>query len=131
MLSEIRDPRTKELAAIAEASDYVVSNEITSMLMAQVSEKREMNAVWMDLFDADGNEIYLKHAQKYAAPGEKVTFFDLYARGRKRGEVVVGYRIAANEEDEGHGIVINPAKKDEPLALLPDDRIIVLANDES
>ncbi len=132
VLSEIRDPRTKDLAAIAEASDYVVSNELTSMLMAQVSEKREMNSVWADLFDADGNEIYLKHSGKYVNPGEKITFNELYSRGRQRGEIVIGYRGAVDDEDTNDdGVIINPADKNVPISLGPRDRVIVLAQDES
>ena len=127
VLSEIRDPRTKALAEIAEASDYVVSNEIVSMLMAVVSENREMNSVWADLFDADGNELYLKHARLYAGPNEQVTFFDLMARARMRGEVCIGYRMVSDAGDEGHGVVLNPAKKTEAFTLTEEDRVIVLA----
>lgn len=125
VLSEIRDPRTKALAEIAEASDYVVSNEIVSMLMATVSENREMNAIWADLFDADGNEIYLKHARLYAGANERVTFYDLMARARARGEVCIGYRLVS--EADGHGVVLNPAKKTEAIPLSENDRVIVLA----
>jgi hypothetical protein len=127
VLSEIRDPRTKALAAIAEASDYVVSDEIISMLMAQVSERAEMNVVWSDLFDSDGNEIYLKHAHRYSSPGENVTFYDVMGRARGRGEVAIGYRLAKGED----GLVINPADKTTPMTFGAEDRVIVLAQDES
>ena len=127
VLSEIRDPRTKALAEIAEASDYVVSNEIVSLLMATVSENREMNTIWADLFDADGNEIYLKHAHLYAAPNERVTFYDLMARARARGEVCIGYRLVSEADDADHGVALNPAKKDEAIPLSEHDRVIVLS----
>lgn len=127
VLSEIRDPRTKALAEIAEASDYVVSNEIVSMLMAVVSENREMNGVWADLFDADGNELYLKHPRLYAAENERVTFFDVMARARMRGEVCIGYRKVSDAADEGHGVFLNPANKTEAFTLAEHDRVIVLA----
>lgn len=66
IISEILDPRTKDLVASDETTDFVVSSEITSMLLAQVSERRELNAVFADLFDSDGNEIYLKSASRNA-----------------------------------------------------------------
>ncbi len=127
VLSEILDPRTKALAEIAEASDYVVSNEVVSRLMAVVSEKREMNTVWADLFDADGNEIYLKHARLFAGPGEKVNFFDLMSRARMRNEVCIGLRKASEAGAEDHGVVLNPANKAEQFVLTEHDRVIVLA----
>jgi len=43
-----------------------VSTEITSMLLAQVSEHRDLNAVFSDLFTSIGCEIYLKRAACYA-----------------------------------------------------------------
>ena len=39
------------------------------MLMAQISERRELNAVFADLFDSDGNEVYLKRAACFALLG--------------------------------------------------------------
>ncbi len=124
VLSEIRDPRTKELAKVAEASDYVVSNEIIAMLLANISENRAMNAVWSDLFSSEGSEIYLKNALRYARPQETVTFYDLMARARSIGETALGYLKA------GGNPLINPADKSEALSFTEADRVIVLAEDD-
>lgn len=129
VLSEIRDPRTKELAKVAEASDYVVSNEIVSMLLSQISENRHINAVWSDLFQADGSEIYLKDVGRYVQPGETPTFYDIMGRARSIGEIAFGYRRSGSVEDSN--VVINPADKTVPLELGPADKIVVLAEDES
>jgi Trk K+ transport system NAD-binding subunit len=131
VLSEIRDPRTKELAKVAEASDYVVSNEIISMLLANVSENRSMNNVWADLFASEGSEIYLKNALRYAKPEEAVTFYDIQARARSVGELALGYARAQDlEKDPVAGLVINPANKVIPLTFTADDRVIVLAESD-
>ncbi len=55
IISEILDPRTKDLLEQDYGADFVVSQEMTSMLLAQVSERRDLNAVFADLFDSDGN----------------------------------------------------------------------------
>ena len=131
LLSEIRDPRTKELAKVAEASDYVVSNEIVSMLISQIAESRQMNPVWADLFQSEGSEIYLKDATRYARPNEMVTFYDLMARARSINEIALGYALATElARDPVRGIVLNPADKNAPLDLGPGDRVIVLSEDD-
>jgi hypothetical protein len=42
IISEILDPRTKDLLEQDYGADFVVSAEMTSMLLAQVSERREL-----------------------------------------------------------------------------------------
>lgn len=129
VLSEIRDPRTKDLAKVAEASDYVVSNEIVSMLISQISENREINSVWGDLFQSEGSEIYLKDCRRYVTPGETVTFYDVMSRARGIEEIALGYKLG--DEADNAGVVINPPDKSQPLAFEVGDKIIVLSEDES
>ena len=87
--------------------------------------------MWEDLCHSEGHEIYLKPIFRYASPGEDVTFADVMARARKRGEVALGYMRAAAETDaRSHGVVINPQNKHGKLGLNDDDRIIVIAEND-
>jgi Trk K+ transport system NAD-binding subunit len=132
IISEIRNPRTKELATVADVTDFVVSDELVSGLLAQVSENRELCALWEDLCSADGSEIYLKPASKYLAPSETVTFADLMARARARKEIAIGYKLARLERhaDKAYGITLNPHDKEVALPLSVEDRVIVIAEHE-
>ena len=131
VISEIRNPSTKELVSVTDVGDFVVSDELVSNFLAQVAERREIADVWEDLCHSEGHEIYLKPSFRYVAPGEDVTFADITARARKRGEVALGWMRAADEaEVRTHGIVINPADKHQKLGLRPDDRIIVIAEND-
>ena len=131
VVSEIRDPRTKHLAAIAQVGDFVVSDELVSHLLAQVSEHRDLADVWADLCDADGCEVYLKPAWRYANPGETVCFADLMARARLRGEVALGWKSTALEQDAAahFGVTLNPPDKQRMFVLNEADRVIVIAED--
>ena len=91
IISEILDPRTKDLLEQDYGADFVVSAEMTSMLLAQVSERRELNAVFADLFDSDGNEIYLKRAACYARLGATTSWLSVQRVARQRVEVAIGY----------------------------------------
>lgn len=124
IISEILDPRTKDLLENDYGADFVVSSEMTSMLMAQISERRELNAVFADLFDSDGNEVYLKRAACYALLGHTSSWLAVQKVARQRGEVALGY-VKLNQPP-----LINP-RQAEPIIFAAEDRVIVLAEDDS
>lgn len=123
VISEILDPRTKDLLEHDYGADFVVSSEMTSMLLAQVSERRELNAVFADLFDADGNELYLKRAACYATVGQSATWLVTQKIARSRHEVAIGY------VKPGQPPVLNP-QQHAPITFAEEDRIIVIAEDD-
>jgi voltage-gated potassium channel Kch len=123
IVSEMRDDRDRALAQLTKADDFVVGEQLVSLLMTQISENRHLESVFTDLFDPDGAEIYVRPASYYvrATPGQ--TFATVVEAARRRGEVAIGYRVA--EPGDGHGVVLNPDKT-KPMPGI--DRIIVLAN---
>ena len=48
------DLRNRALAEVTRADDFIVSDRLVSLLMAQVAENPQLNAVFADLFDAGG-----------------------------------------------------------------------------
>lgn len=124
IISEILDPRTKDLLEQDYGADFVVSSEMTSMLLAQVSERRELNAVFADLFDSDGNEIYLKRAACYAVLAHTTPWLSVQKVAQQRGEVAIGY-AKLNQTP-----IINP-KQDESIIFAAEDRVIVIAEDDA
>src|SRR5262249_6504212 len=60
IVSEMIDTRNRALAEVTRADDFIVSDKLVSLILAQVSENKALNAVFTDLFDPDGSEIYLK-----------------------------------------------------------------------
>jgi voltage-gated potassium channel Kch len=123
IVSEMRDDRDRALAQLTRADDFVVSEQMVSLLMTQIAENRQLESVFTDLFDPDGAEIYVRPANYYLREVPDHTFATLVDCARRRGEIAIGYRIA--EPTDGHGIVLNP-DKEQPMPLI--DRVIVLAN---
>jgi ion channel POLLUX/CASTOR len=105
-----------------------VSNQLVSMMLAQIAENRELLAVFNDLFDADGSELYLKPASDYVQTGRPVNFYTIVEAARQQGQCAVGYRIGAKANDAGarYGVRVNPGKS-ESVTFAADDRIIVVA----
>jgi hypothetical protein len=101
---------------------------LTSLMLAQLSENRELGIVFRNLFTAEGSELYLKPASDYVALGEAVTFYTVAEAAARRSEVALGYRIVAHAEDAAreYGVVINP-RKGEAITFAARDKIVVLA----
>lgn len=128
IVSEMLDSRNRDLAEVTRADDFIVSPRLASLMLAQVSENKALNAVFEDIFNAEGAEIYLKPAEDYVAPGETLDFYTVVAAARERDEVAIGYRITGptGNGDHANGVVVNP-EKSTPITFGPGDRVIVLA----
>lgn len=128
-VTEMLDIRNRRLAEAGRADDFIVSDEIISMMLAQLSENAELEPVFDELLDAEGNEIYLRPASDYVVCGEPVRFYDITESACRRDEVAIGYRrAAAAQTAPDYGILINPDKGETLAPFTPDDRIIVLSS---
>lgn len=128
IVSEMLDVRNRNLAEVTQADDFIVSDKLTSLMLAQVAENKALNAVFADLFDPEGSEIYLKPAGDYVRLGEPLNFYTVVEAARRRGEVAFGYRLKAKATDaaSAYGVVVNPDKS-KPVVFSPGDTIILLA----
>ncbi len=128
IVSEMLDLQNRTLAEVTHADDFIVSDKLVSLIMTQVSENKALNAVFTDLFDPDGSEIYLKSARQYVCLGTPVNFYTIVESAAQRGEVAIGYRIksASGDAEQSYGVVLNPDKA-QTVSFTVDDRIVVLA----
>jgi voltage-gated potassium channel Kch len=73
IVSEMNDDDNREVAQVTKADDFVVGSKIISLLMTQLAENRHLHAVFADLFDPSGCEIYVKPAANYVSADVPVT----------------------------------------------------------
>ncbi len=128
IVSEMLDVRNRKLAEINHVDDFIVSDELASLLLAQISENKELSLVFDDLFYAEGSEIFLKPIDDYICLEQPVNFYTVVEAARRRGEVAIGYRTdgSASSQKSPNGIVVYPDKSKE-VTFHSGDRIIVLA----
>ncbi|KAK9087884.1 hypothetical protein Syun_030278 [Stephania yunnanensis] len=122
IISEILDPRTKNLLSMSKISDYVLSNELVSMALAMVAEDRQINDVLEELFAEEGNEMHIRQADLYLREDEELSFYEILLRARQRKEIVIGYRLSNAER-----AVINPPAKCERRRWSRKDVFVVIA----
>jgi len=130
IVSEMLDLRNRQLAEVTRVDDFIVSDHLISLMMAQLAENSDLYAVFADLFDPEGSEIYLKPASDLVQTGKPVNFYTVVEAARRRGQTAIGYRLAAEagEAAKSYGVHTNP-KKSEQVTFTEADRIIVIAEE--
>ncbi len=131
VISEMIDVRNRELAEVTRADDFVVSNKLVSLMLAQASENEHLSAIFDQLLDVDGSEIYIRPITDYVAIDRPVSFHTVVDAARRRGEVAIGHRLmGVVQPDERNlgGVVVNPTKST-VVNYGPADKVIVLARE--
>jgi len=130
IVSEMLDIRNRDLGVVAKADDFIVSDNLISLMISQLSENKDLKKVYDVLFEADGSEIYLKPVSRYVKTGEAMNFYTVLESAAQLNESVIGYRISSesSNSDEHFGVKINPSKSDS-ITFSEEDYIIVLAED--
>ena len=129
LVTELLDVRDVDLARVANPDDFVVSERLTSLMLAQLAENNELRGVFSDLFDAEGVELVLVPATRYCAAGSEVAYGDVVAAARAHGHVAVGLRIVSGAITDGIGggtVLVNPPKA-RALAFGEGDQVLILA----
>ena len=129
VVSEMLDDRNRALAQVSDIDDVVVSGEIVSLLVAQLSEDPRLEQVFAELLGAEGSEVYLRPAGAYVHTGLELSWASVVAAASARGETALGLKSAALAEDgRAFGVRLNPPKSGRHV-LAPEDRVVVLATD--
>jgi len=130
IVSEILDPRTKQLVSLSGCSDYVVSSELISMCLAQCSENRDMEYILASIFSEEGSEMHVKDARFFADEGEVLTFWEIQKRATDArdennvGTVVFGYKQASDDD-----FLLNPPDKNVKMTWKSGDLLAVISED--
>ncbi len=119
VVSEIRNPRNRRLATTAGIDDFIISNEVCSMIMAQLVVQPELSDLYEEIFDPSGCEIQLRSSFLYKS-GD---FFSLSSQGLAKKEIVLGWITGTGMASR---VYLNP-EKSESFPAGSDTRVIVIA----
>ncbi len=104
IVAELLDQANLAIASTTGVDDFIVSDALASLMIAQLSERAELDAVFGDLFDPRGAVLELRRAPTLV-PDEPLPFAAVAAAAISQGASAVGYRLAASAT-----MVMNPAK---------------------
>lgn len=130
VVSQMLSPTNGELARIANVNDFVISTNLTALILSQISENRDLAAIFEDILDADGSELYMKPAELYVKTGEPVRLFAASHAAMLHGEVLLGYKTVRTDED-GNAItkIITNPDKNSSVTFTSEDMLIVLSEE--
>lgn len=130
IVSEMNIIENKELAEVTESDDFIISENLISGIISQLSESTKLKVVFDYLFDSKGSEIYLKDSSNYVLSGKALNFYTVLESASKKGETAIGYRLVRNSHsvEDNYGIVVNP-DKEQIINFEEGDKIIVLSED--
>lgn len=123
IVTEMLDERNRALAATDGINDFIISNTIVSLLLTQIAENRDLYAVFRDLFDAAGSELYLKPADDYVALNADVTFATVVEAATQRSEIALGVKSMVG----GRWLVELNIPKSKTIRLSEGDMVVVVA----
>jgi hypothetical protein len=123
------------------SGEIIVSPAIVSYMLTRVALRREIDAVFDELFSSGGSEIFFRPIAEYdlselpsqvpdhdLARGD-YTFVDLQRAAQTRGEIAIGIRRADQRRSPNGGVELNPGR-DENLQLNAEDDLVVLATSD-
>ncbi len=110
------------LISNADNTDYIVSSNMASLILAQLSESPELIDVFRELLSTEGYELFLRTAGELGCTGPQ-TIRSLRAHLCRKKCILLGL-LEGDEEDSQS--VFNPPL-DRELDLAPEDRLIILS----
>ena len=130
-IAEILDSRTKSLLSVANCKGYIMSNQIISSVIAQVSEEKDINIVLNELLTAEGSETYIRLVSKFVdlEKENELSFWDIALRARQVREVAIGYKPDGVDFKDAAHTIINPPDKGKKRRWSPGDVVITLGLD--
>lgn len=124
---EMRSINSQSLAQQAVSSDFIISRNIAALMMAQISDNRELREVFDSLLDSQGYEIYMKDAGLYFLPEGEIDLYSAAEAVAAKGDILIGYK----KKGASSIPVLNPRKsvdgKPVRLAFEQGDELIVLS----
>ena len=91
ILVELMDPENARLLP-ADLAETIVSPSILSHLLAQIALRRELRAVYDELFGSGGAEVSFRPAAQNQLVGRDLSFRELGEMSLGQGEIAIGVR---------------------------------------
>ena len=125
--SEMLRVENQEIASFANVNDFVISRNITSLIVTQICQARELKKIFEELLRAEGSEIYVRPAKNYIKIGQKTDMYTACEAAARQREVFIGYRTM-NPATCEFEMVTNPPKAQE-VVFTENDSFVVIAVD--
>ena len=87
------NPANADLVPVVKSDDFVMSEKIIHLMMAQLSENPSLNEFFNELMQPEGSEIYFRKISDYIDINQEVKFTTLIEAALMRSETAFGFRL--------------------------------------
>ena len=132
IITQVLNSENQEIITQTDVDDFIISNKLITMILAQLSEQPLIMKFYEDIFSEDGSEIYVKSIGLYSDNFPiKTTFGDLIGLADQRNEICLGIRKGSESKNAAvnFGVTLN-LDKSQTVTLNEDDFLVVLSEDE-
>ena len=119
--AEIRSENNRKLILSESSEDFVVATDLSSMMLAQITEDTRRVGIFNDILDEEGSEIYLKPSTDFELPEMPIPGGDLRRILYSYGYILMGIRTA--------DVPFKSVGADEAVTIADTDRFIVLGEE--
>jgi ion channel POLLUX/CASTOR len=130
VVTEVMQSSSVDLAQVARPDDFIVSQRLVSLLIAQLAEDPRRKEILHELLGSGGAQLRLHRVEAGQLIG-RFTYASIIDHMRPMGVIVLGWRArsyARHPASLGGGMRVNP-EKDECVDLAPGDHIILLVHE--
>ena len=120
--AEMQRENNQNLLVPDNNGEFIVSSNMSSLFLAQLSESPELIKVFHELLTNEGNEVYLKTAEEMSCVGTR-TILELRRRLMPQHYVMIGYMKAETYES------FFKLSLNDSITLNPKDKLIVIGED--
>jgi hypothetical protein len=132
IITQVLNSENQKLINQTDVDDFVISNKLITMILAQLSEEPKIKLLYDDIFSEEGSEIYVKPANLYFTTfPQSLKFVDIIGVAFQRDEICLGIRKGAllKDIDKNFGVRLN-IPKNEAIVIEEGDFLVVLSEDE-
>ena len=120
LIVELLDGTNRDLVDGLGVRDIVVTSDLISAQLAQVSQQKVLGSIYRELLSAGGVEFSLRPVTEYVSLRETCRFDDLTYAAQQHSEIAIGLYLSHRE------VLLNPPRQQQ-WSLSEDDQLIVLA----
>jgi hypothetical protein len=120
LIVELLDGENRDLVDGLGVRDIVVTSDLISAQLAQVSQQRVLGSIYRELLSAGGVEFSLRSVSEYVSLDVPCRFDDLTFAAQQHSEIALGLYLSDRE------VLLNPSRTAQ-WQLAEDDKLIVLA----
>lgn len=112
LVTEVLDSDSVDLAMVARPDDFIVSQHVVSLLIAQLIQEPRLKPVLYDLLDSQGSQVLMVKASDMGIVGEW-SYLQVVEKARDFGLIAIGYTPFdpdSNQNTGDSGVCVNPPK---------------------